>query len=117
MTESNVNYTDRELPSNYTFTFKYADAQPLLNLPRTDVPADLLNITVPDIGSFTIPPRLAEFSRLSLSGGVLFPVQNPYSEVWATTTTDAIATFWQITFPKYMELVVVLGINTVIFSA
>lgn len=69
MTESNVNYTDRELPSNYTFTFKYADAQPLLNLPRTDVPADLLNITVPDIGSFTIPPRLAEFSRLSLSGG------------------------------------------------
>lgn len=93
VTESNVNYTDRELPSNYTFTFKYADAQPLLNLPRTDVPADLLNITVPDIGSFTIPPRLAEFSRLSLSGGVLFPVQNPYSEVWATTTTDAIATF------------------------
>ena len=93
VTESNVNYTDRELPSNYTFTFKYADAQPLLNLPRTDVPADLLNITVPDVGSFTIPPRLAEFSRLSLSGGVLFPVQNPYSEVWSATTTDAIATF------------------------
>ncbi|MGC5271700.1 hypothetical protein ACPXAU_24945, partial [Salmonella enterica] len=28
---SNVTYTDRELPSNYTFTYKYADSHPLLN--------------------------------------------------------------------------------------
>lgn len=90
VTESNVNYTDRALPSNYTFTFKYADARPLLNLPRTDVPADVLNITVPSVGSFSVPPRLAEFSRLPLSEGALFPVQNPYSETWGTTTAEAI---------------------------
>lgn len=93
VTESNVSYTDRALPSNYTFTFKYADALPLLNLPRTDVPADVLNITVPEVGSFTVPPRLAEFSRLPLSEGALFPIQNPYSEEWGTTTAEAFANF------------------------
>lgn len=89
--ESNVSYTDKELPSNYTFTFKYADARPLLNLPRTDVPADVLNITVPSVGSFTVPPRLAEFPRQPLSEGALFPVQNPYSDEWGTTTASAIS--------------------------
>ena len=93
VTESNVGYTDRALPSNYTFTFKYADARPLLNLPRTDVPANVLNITVPEIGSFTVPPRLAEFPRLPLSEGALFPIQNPYSEEWGITTAEAFATF------------------------
>lgn len=91
--ESDVNANLRTLPSYYTFTYKFADARPLLNLPRTDVPADMLNIQIPDVGSFTIPPRLAEVPRLPLSEGVLFPVQNPYSERWSTTTTDAIGDF------------------------
>lgn len=89
--ESNVTGNLRELPTNYTFTYKYADARPLLNLPRTDVPADMLDITIPDVGNFTIPPRLAEVPRLPLSEGDLFPVQNPYSENWSTTTVGAIA--------------------------
>lgn len=93
VTESNVEYTDRELPSNYAFTYKYADAHPLLNIPRIDSPADILQIKVPDVGSFTIPPRLAEFSPLPLSEGALFPVQNPYSEEWGTTTASAIGNF------------------------
>lgn len=93
VTESNVSYTDRTLPSNYTFTFKYADARPLLNLPRTDIPADVLSITVPEVGSFTVPPRLAEFPRLPLSEGALFPIQNPYSEEWGITTAEAFATY------------------------
>lgn len=91
--ESNVTYSDKELPSNYSFTYKYADAKPLLNLPRTDIPTDVLNITVPEVGSFTVPPRLAEFPHLPLSEGALFPVQNPYSEEWTTTTVAAIATY------------------------
>nr|WP_250721174.1 hypothetical protein [Bacteroides fragilis] len=88
--ESNVTYTDRELPSHYTFTYRYADARPLLNLPRTDIPTEVLNITVPEVGSFTVPPRLVEFSRLSLTEGALFPVQQPYSEEWNTTTAGAL---------------------------
>ena len=89
--ESTVTGNLRELPTNYTFTYKYADARPLLNLPRTDVPADMLDITVPEVGNFTIPPRLAEVPRLPLSEGDLFPVQNPYSETWSTTTAGALA--------------------------
>lgn len=93
VTESNVSYSDRDLPSNYTFTFKYADARPLLNLPRTEVPAEVLTITVPEIGSFSTPPRLAEFPRLPLSEGALIPIQSPYSEEWGTTTPAALTEF------------------------
>lgn len=88
--ESNVSAKVRKAPANYTFVFKFADARPLLNLPRTDVPAEMLNVTVPEVGSFTIPPRLSEFPRLPLSEGVLFPVQHPYSENWGTTTVGSL---------------------------
>ncbi|MEG1006522.1 MAG: pyocin knob domain-containing protein [Bacteroides sp.] len=90
---SNVTYTDRELPSNYTFTYKYADSRPLLNLPRTDIPSEVLDITVPSVGSFTVPPRLVEFPRLPLTEGALFPIQQPYSEEWSTTTGGALYDF------------------------
>ena len=93
VTESNVSGNLRETPTSYTFTYKYADARPLLNLPRTDVPASMLGIVIPDIGNFTVPPRLSEVPRLSLSEGALFPVQNPYSETWGTTTARGIADF------------------------
>ncbi len=93
VTESNVTYADKELPSNYTFTYRFADAKPLLNLPRTDIPAEALDIVVPDLGSFTVPPRLVEFPRLPLSEGALFPVQDPYSERWAVTTSGSLSDF------------------------
>ena len=101
VTESNVSGNLRETPANYTFTYKHADAMPLLNLPRTDVPASMLEIIVPEVGNFTVPPRLSEVPRLSLSEGALFPVQNPYNEEWSTTTAAAILTY----------LVEQLGIN------
>ena len=88
--DSDVSYNAKELPSTYNFTYKYADARPYLNLPRAELPQTVLNISVPQLGSFTIAPRLAEFPRLQLSGGALFPVQNPYSETWTVTTAAAI---------------------------
>ncbi len=88
--ESDVNYKASELPSSYTFTYRYADAKPYLNLPRTDVPLEVLDIQVPDVGSFTVAPRLVEFPATPLSDGALFPVQDPYSEEWGTTTFGAI---------------------------
>lgn len=90
--DSNVTYTDRDLPSNYTFTYKYADARPFLNIPRANPSGDL-NITIPDVGSFTVPPRLAEFPRLPLTEGAFFPVQDPYSEKWCTTTAGSLSDF------------------------
>ena len=74
-------------------TFKYADARPYLNLRRSAVPAKMMDIKVPELGSFTIAPRLVEFQRLNLSGGALFPVQNPYAEEWNVTTIAAIIDF------------------------
>lgn len=90
VTESDVNYTAKDLPSSYTFKYKYADARPYLNIPRVDKPQEVLSISVPELGSFTIAPRLVEFPRLSLSGGALLPIQDPYSEGWNTTSIDSI---------------------------
>lgn len=93
VTDSDVNYEAKELPSNYNFTFKFADARPYLNLCRGEIPTEMLDVKVPDLGSFTIAPRLVEFKRLSLSGGALFPVQNPYANEWTVTTAAAIIDF------------------------
>ena len=91
VTESDVNYEAKELPSNYTFTYKYSDARPYLNLSRASGEGlKQMDIHLPDIGNFTIAPRLVEFPRQQLGGGVLFPVQDPHSEEWGTTTADAI---------------------------
>lgn len=96
--ESDVNYEAKELPSDYTFTYKYSDARPYLNLTRSDVSNfKQMDIHLPEIGNFTIAPRLVEFPRQLLSGGVLFPVQEPYSEEWAVTTADALFSYFAST--------------------
>lgn len=93
VTEDSTSYVSNQLPTSYEFTYKYADAKPYLNLKRPEeLPTDL-DIQVPDLGSFTIPPRLVEFPSQNLTEGVLFPVQNPYSESWATTTIGAILNY------------------------
>lgn len=93
VTDSDVNYEAKELPSNYTFTYRYSDARPYLNISRSEAGSfKQLDIQLPDLGNFTIAPRLVECSRLTLSSGALFPVQNPYSEEWGVTTLAAIFT-------------------------
>lgn len=93
VTDSDVNYSAKDLPSEYTFTYQYANTKPYLNLPRTDVSLHSMHIDIPDVASFTIAPRLVEFQRPSLSAGALFPVQNPYSEKWGATTLAEIAEY------------------------
>lgn len=96
--ESDVNYEAKELPSDYTFTYKYSDARPYLNLTRSDVSNfKQMDIHLPEIGNFTIAPRLVEFPRQLLSGGVLFPVQEPYSETWGVATADALFSYFAST--------------------
>ena len=91
VTESDVSWQTKDLPSSYTFTYKYADARPYLNITRSeDAAPAMLDIKIPDIGSFTIAPRLVELERLPLSSGALFPVQSPYSDKWNITTAEAI---------------------------
>lgn len=91
VTESDVSWQTKDLPSSYTFTYKYADARPYLNITRSeDAAPAMLDIKIPDVGSFTIAPRLVELERLPLSSGALFPVQSPYSDKWNITTAKAI---------------------------
>ena len=91
VTESDVSWQTKDLPSSYTFTYKYADARPYLNITRSeDAAPEILDIKIPDVGSFTIAPRLVELERLPLSSGALFPVQSPYSDKWNITTAEAI---------------------------
>ena len=91
VTESDVSWQTKDLPSSYTFTYKYADARPYLNITRSEGAAPaMLDIKIPDVGSFTIAPRLVELERLPLSSGALFPVQSPYSDKWNITTAEAI---------------------------
>ena len=91
VTESDVSWQTKDLPSSYTFTYRYADARPYLNITRSeDAAPAMLDIKIPDVGSFTIAPRLVELERLPLSSGALFPIQSPYSDKWNITTAEAI---------------------------
>lgn len=92
LTESEVTCAERELPTGYSFTYKYADAKPYLNLPRTE-PVHELNICVPQSESFTLAPRLVEFPAQPLSEGALFPVQSPYSNEWRTTSAESLTAY------------------------
>jgi len=92
--ESNVTYGKTDLPSNYSFVYTYADAKPLLNFDRGEVPATMLDIKVPDLGNFTLAPRLAEFPSQLLDGGTLFPVQSPYSERWGKVSLGSLMLYF-----------------------
>ena len=85
-TDSSVDFNQKELPSSYTFTYRYSDAKPYLNLQRIDNLPEVLNVHVPDLGSFTIPPRLVEFPQLNVTEGVLIPAQFPFKQEWGTVT-------------------------------
>ena len=76
VTDSTVSGKLRREPLSFAFTFRYADVRPYLNLPYREVPATMLDITVPDVGSFHLPPRLSEFPRLEPGEGVLIPAQS-----------------------------------------
>ncbi len=93
LTESSVEYSQKELPSQYAFTFRFADVRPYLNLPRTTTPLSELTFANTEKPDFTLAPRLYDYARLELSRGALFPVQNPFADEWNTTTLGAIADF------------------------
>lgn len=91
VTESNATYVSNELPSSYTFTWQLAEVSTYLNLVKneSDIPDNLI---APDLSSpdFILPPRLAEFPRVTLSEGVLIPVFDPFNPKPTVTTFGAI---------------------------
>ena len=91
VTESNVTYISNELPSSYTFTWQLSEVSSFLNLTKneSDIPD---NLVAPDLSSpdFILPPRLAEFSRVQLTEGVLIPAFDPFNPKPTVTTYGAI---------------------------
>lgn len=92
--ESDVAYKSSDLPSSYTFTYCFADISPYLNLIRNEdeLPANI-SIPVPDAPNFTIPPRLAEFPRVLLREGVVFPAFDPNSDDPTISTLGSISEY------------------------
>jgi len=87
VTDSDVKYASSDLPSAYSFSYKFADKTEYLNLIRneSEIPS---NIVIPNVDSpdFTFPPRLAELPRILLTEGVLIPAFDSSSPT-ATVTT------------------------------
>ncbi|WP_195375348.1 hypothetical protein [Parabacteroides leei] len=89
-TDGQANTDSANLPNSYTFTYRFADTRPYMDIQRrTDLPENLV-IPIPTGDTFFLPPRLAEFPKPTLSPDLLLPVQEPHTEVWGTTTTGAI---------------------------
>lgn len=88
VSESDVKYSSSDLPSTYTFTYRFTDTEnaTLLNLIRNNNIPD--NITLPNLSSpdFSLPPRLSEFPRVSLHEGVIIPALDPNNESLTVTT-------------------------------
>lgn len=87
VTDSDVKYASSDLPSAYSFSYKFADKTKYLNLIRneSELPTNLVvpNLDAPD---FTFPPRLSELPRILLTEGVLIPAFDASSPT-ATVTT------------------------------
>jgi hypothetical protein len=91
LTEDEVGYASNDLPGSYSFTYVFAGARPYLNLVRNEdeIPSDI-RIPTPGAPDFILPPRLIEFPRIELSGGVLFPAFDPYANEPTITTFGSI---------------------------
>jgi len=91
VTDSDVKYASSDLPSAYSFSYKFADKTQYLNLIRneSELPANLVvpNLDAPD---FIFPPRLAELPRILLTEGVLIPAFD------ASSPTATVTTFGEI---------------------
>lgn len=106
VTEDDPKYSASDLPSSYTFRYRFADdTNCLLNLIRNEdnIPA---MITIPDLESpgFSLPPRLSEFPLAQLHEGVIVPVFDPHTEnPMITTFGQILATAISETLIKIQE--------------
>lgn len=91
--QSDVKYSASDLPSSYTFVYRFTSGNEaaLLNLIRNQesLPAEIVNPNI-DSPDFYLPPRLSEYPRVSLHEGVIFPAFDPYNQDPSVTTLGAI---------------------------
>lgn len=87
VTETDFKYSASDLPSNYTFKYRFVNQSSHLNLIRSEhlIPS---SITLPDIDApdFFLPPRLSELPRADLGEGTLLIAMDPYTEIPSVTS-------------------------------
>ncbi len=89
-TASDGGRSSTELPSSYSFTYQFAEDLPFLDIQRREDLPDNLELKTPEGETFFLPPRLAEFPKLSLSPDLLLPAQEPHTEKWGTITAGTL---------------------------
>lgn len=89
-TASDGGRSSTDLPSSYSFTYQFAEDLPFLDIQRREDLPDNLELKAPEGETFFLPPRLAEFPKLSLSPDLLLPVQEPHTEKWGTITAGTL---------------------------
>lgn len=85
-TASDGGRSSTDLPSSYSFTYQFAEDLPFLDIQRREDLPDNLELKTPEGETFFLPPRLAEFPKLSLSPDLLLPAQESHTEKWGTIT-------------------------------
>lgn len=89
-TASDGGRSSTDLPSSYSFTYQFAEDLPFLDIQRREDLPDNLELKTPEGETFFLPPRLAEFPKLSLSPDLLLPAQEPHTEKWGTITAGTL---------------------------
>lgn len=83
LTESDAGISTSELPGDYSFTYKYADETPYLNLTRVKLPTNL-SVPAPNTDDlFFLPPRLAEFPKHAIDRDLLILSNDPHDDTWS----------------------------------
>ena len=89
-TASDGGRSSTDLPSSYSFTYQFAEDLPFLDIQRREDLPDNLELKTPEGETFFLPPRLAEFPKLSLSPDLLLPAQEPHTEKWGAITASTL---------------------------
>ena len=89
-TASDGGRSSTDLPSSYSFTYQFAEDLPFLDIQRREDLPDNLELKTPEGETFFLPPRLAEFPKLSLSPDLLLPAQEPHTEKWGAITAGTL---------------------------
>lgn len=94
--ESDVAFSKTNSINSYSFVFSLTEkSQFLPQSIRSESLQDPITIEIPDVGSFTLPPRLAEFPQTDLDGGALMLLQNPFSGQWSASSIEALIQYIQ----------------------
>lgn len=89
-TSSDGAYSGADMPSSYSFSYRFAEDDPFLDIQRDeDLPGNI-EIALPDQEAFFLPPRLAEYPKLERNDDTLLLAQQPHTQEWGTLTFASI---------------------------